>query len=177
MNFGFFLSLSELEAREFLERYLQVESENIGTILLRCRAEGIRCNYTVDSVPGVFHWIHARLKKTKTKPDPEMPDWILDSDSYWKYLFEFDAPSNVLILRASYYLGASFVNEFKCLHWTIGNKDTIEANMPVVSGFKHCMQMATIMIAENLFRRVSAEPTKIHDIEIAVQEWRDSVSM
>jgi len=175
MDFEFFQRLTDEGAREFLGQYLLVESEKFETTRRRCIAERVRCDYTVESVAGVFHWIRPQLTTVKKQPDPNEPAWIRKSDSYVANLFEFDEPSKTLIVRASYYLGASFVNEFECLQWTIGAVDTLVVNMPVVSGFSFRKEMAAMMITENLFRRSISDPTKIGDIETAVRSWRELV--
>jgi hypothetical protein len=171
MRFDFFESLSREEAKTFLDRFLEVESSHVNEVLERCSSEGVRANLGVDSVTPFMRWVATKLKTVPTAPDKQLPMWIRQTDSYAKNLFELDDVSKVLTLRAAYFLGESFVRSFHNLHWTIGNPETAEANMPVVGGFQSGLEMAPILIAENLLRRVIAEPNKQSDIDKAVDYW------
>jgi hypothetical protein len=172
VKFEFFEGLSESEAQDFLESYLRSESQNIGPLLEQCSAEGVRVDYSVTSVPELFLWIVPRLEAVRQKPDEQLPVWLRTGESYTKNLFDFDQASACLILRASYYLGASFVREFNHLKWATGNREAAQSNMPVVMGFRRGLEMAPILIAENLFRRVIAYPAKMDDIRAAVGCWK-----
>ncbi len=164
MDFQFFESLSEKEAEDFLEQFLRLESQNCGALIERSRAQGLKLDYSVDSVPPFMIWVARDLRKFSIEPDGKLPDWIRNSESFTKYLFEFDDPSKTLILRIAYYIGASFVHQFPWLRWAIGNKEFAQVNMPVVSGFIGGFEMPPILIAENLFARVAADPTKESDM-------------
>jgi hypothetical protein len=83
--------------------------------------------------------------------------------------------SEELVLQAAYYLGESFVRSHGTLRWGTGDIKTYEANMPAVIGFQHDLELAPILIAENLLRRVTAEPKKVGDFQIAVESWNREV--
>lgn len=175
MRFDFFESLSHEEAKTFLDRFLEVESVRINEVLEQCSSEGVRATLGVDSVVPFMRWIATKLKTGPVAPDMHLPMWIRKTDSYAQNLFEFDEVSKILTLRAAYFLGESFVKSFRNLHWTIGNSETAEANMPVVAGFQSGLEMAPLLIAENLLRRVIAEPSKQSDIDKAVDFWVQKV--
>jgi len=171
MKFDFFESLSHKEAKTFFDRFLEVESSPVQEALEQCSAEGVRVNWGIGSVAPFLRWAAVKLKTLPTAPDMQLPAWIRETDSYAKNLFEFDDVSKILTLRAAYFMGESFVRNFRNLHWTIGNSETAEANMPVVGGFQSGLEMAPILIAENLLRRVIAEPSKQSDVDKAVDYW------
>ena len=171
MRFDFFESLSPEEAKTFFDRFLEVESARVHEVLKQCSSEGVPANFGIDSVAPFMRWVAARLKTVPTAPDTQLPTWIRETDSYAKNLFEFDEVSKILTLRAAYFLGESFVRSFRNLHWTIGNSETAEANMPVIGGFQAGLELAPILITENLLRRVIAEPSKESDIDKAVDYW------
>jgi hypothetical protein len=51
----------------------------------------------------------------------------------------------------------------------------MKANMPVVAGFKHELELAPILVANNLFSRIISVPKKIGDIQIAIDQWNGYV--
>jgi hypothetical protein len=171
MRFDFFESLSREEARAFFDQFLEVESAHVKEVLRQCSCEGVRADFGIDSVAPFMRWVAAKLKTVPTTPDTQLPAWIRETDSYARNLFEFDDLSKLLTLRAAYFLGESFVRSFRGLHWTVGNRETAEANMPVVAGFQSDLEMAPILITENLLRRVIAEPSKQLDIDKAIDYW------
>lgn len=175
MKFVFFESLSHDDAKVFLERFLTVESAHIAELLKQCSSEGLKTNFDIDSVAPFMRWVAAKLKTIPKAPDSQLPCWIRESGSYARNLFEFDDLSKLLTLRAAYYLGESFVRNNHGLHWTTGNLETAEANMPVVSGFRSHLELAPILIAENLLRRVIAEPGKMADIDKAIDFWNQRI--
>lgn len=175
MRFNFFESLSREEAIAFLDRFLKVEPAHVDEMLRQCLSDGVPCSFGVDSVGPVMRWVAARLKTVSTEPNTQLPEWIRETDSYTRNLFEFDETSKLLTVRVAYFLGESFVRSFRGLHWKTGNLETAEANMPVVAPFQHDLEMAPILIAENLFRRVIAEPSKLLDIDKAVEYWAGQV--
>ena len=175
MKFDVFEKLSPEEAETFLGQFLQVESVHIDGLVRQCSAEGVRADFGIDSIAPVMSWVAANLKTVPTAPDTQLPAWIRRTDSYAINLFELDELSKLLTLRASYYLGESFVRSHRVLRWTIGNRETAEANMPVVAGFQSELEMAPILIAENLLRRVVADPSKQADIDKAIHYWNRRV--
>jgi hypothetical protein len=50
MRFDVFEKLSEKEARAFLRRFLEVESSNIKKTMKRCKADGIKMDFTIESI-------------------------------------------------------------------------------------------------------------------------------
>ncbi len=173
MDFEFFEKLASAEANASLERFLALGSANVGDLLAQCAQAGIVCNWTIESVPVFLRWVSTKLTIVRTAPDPEVPEWIRKTDTYVKNLFEFDEPSRILILRAAYYLGETFVRNCEGLHWTVGNTETAVGKMPVVSGFHRGFEMAPILIAENLFGRVATDPAKLGDIDTAIATWKN----
>ena len=171
MDFEFFEKLSRNEANAFLRRFLQVESSEIKKTLKECADEGIITDYSIKSISPLMRWVLKRLITAPLEPDPAVEDWIRNTDSYAKSLFEFDAPSSVLVMQTAYYLGESYVRNHRSLRWSTGDRETAEGNLPVVTGFQHDLELAPVLIAENLLRRVIAEPKKVGDFEKAVAYW------
>lgn len=175
MNFEFFEKLSREKAEEYLKHFLAVESAKIGGTLAEARASGLTVDFSLESVAPFLRWMVPKLNVVPGVPDPELPEWIRTTPTYLQNLFEFDEPSKILVLRAAYYLGESFVRNGNGLRWATGNRETVEANMPVVTLFRFGIEMAPIMVAENLLRRVIAEPAKLGDIALAVDHWRANI--
>jgi hypothetical protein len=175
MRFDFFQRLPQRDARAFLQRFLDVESSDIKQTLNQCAAEGIKADYSIKSISSFMKWVLKELRTVPLKPDPAMAEWIRNTGSYAKNLFEFDEPSRKFVMQAAYYLGESFVRSSSTLHWGTGSMNTAEGNMPVVTGFKRGFELAPILIANNLLRRVAAAPKKNGDLEKAVEYWAEKV--
>src|SRR5882724_8006276 len=116
MRFEFFENLSDSDAKAFLERFLEVESGSIVELLKQSSAEGINADFSIQSVGPLVGWVASKLATFAMAPDMRLPDWIRDTESYRNNLFELDDPSKILTLRASYYLGESFVRSHGSLY-------------------------------------------------------------
>lgn len=147
MRFDFFEQLSRDEAKAFLKRFLDEVSSNVKLTANICAAQGVRMDYSIKSISPFMRWVLKKLTQIPLEPDPSVPEWIRNTDSYSKHLFEFDFPSKQLVLQAAYYLGESFVRSHSTLRWGIGDKTTAIGNMPVVIGFQKSREMAPILIA------------------------------
>lgn len=175
MDFESFEKLSKAEGNVILHRFLEVESVHIKETARQCAAEGIKMDYSINSIAPFMRWVLARLTTVPLQPDPAIPDWLRNNEAYTTNLFDFDGPSGKLILRTGYYLGESFVRSHKSLRWGTGDIETVEANMPVVAGFKYELEMAPVLVADNLMARIISDPEKIGDIERAVESWNGDV--
>lgn len=166
-----FETLTKEEARKVLGNFLELESKAVHDMLSTASAEGIDGGFSVGSVVPVLEWVVAKLNTVPKEPDETLPWWIRECDSYVEGLFEFDRPSEVLVLRAAYYMGESFVRNFELLSWSTGNPETVEHNMPVVIGFQDGMEMAPVMIVRNLTRRILSGRGAGEDIKHVVDKW------
>src|SRR4051812_26484731 len=90
MDFKFFERLSASQAQDYLEQYLRLGSQEMGPILTRCSNDGVEANYAVGSIPVFFKWVLPQLKVLPQQPDNSVPEWIKNTESYGKYLFDFD---------------------------------------------------------------------------------------
>ena len=75
--------------------------------------------------------------------------------------------SRSCVLRAAYYLGASFVTTYPVLRWELGAPDTPEVRQPVVTGFGAGDDLAVLGAAEALLAG--------GDAAAAVAGWRAAV--
>lgn len=175
MNFELLDKMTAAEATELLHEFLNEESRLAETTLEIVRSEGVRCDYTLESLPGFLRWILAHLRTVPKAPDPTVSEWIRSTEDYQKGLFDFVDESKMLIVRASYYLGECFVRSFPGLRWSIGNPEFGVKNMPVVTGFSQEQELPPLMVLQNLFRRVIKDLSRLGDIEIMVKSWCKSI--
>jgi hypothetical protein len=171
MDFEFFESLSQEKAKKFLENFLNVEKEKVSEMINDAQKEGIIADFSITSISIVFKWLVKKLKIIPHTPDTELPEWIRKCDSYIQNLFDFDETSSIIVLRAAYYLGESFVRNYPKLHWTTGDRNYAEQNMPVIAGFKKGIEMAPILISENIFRSIHSKLDNEDCIDVAVNGW------
>ncbi len=175
MDFAFFESLSVEEAHIFLENYLRVEHQAVEELIAVARADGLNANFSIASIAPVLRWILDQVKTVPREPDETLPSWIRECDSYLQGLIDFDGPSKILVLRASYYLGESFVRHAEVLSWAIGNRKTALQNMPVVTGFQYKKELPPILIIENLFRKILARGAPYEKIEQSIDVWLSNI--
>lgn len=145
--------LTPEEAQAFLQSFLQITQKRWGEMAPAIQGDGIATEYKVENLEAVFLWVFERLKTISREEDPDVPDWVRNTDSYREGLFDFDEPSENMILGLSYYFGEAFVRPFPKLHWTTGNPEYSHANKPVIAGFMHRLELPTYDIVMNGFRR------------------------
>lgn len=170
MDFAFFESISRAEAKEFLDEFLTTERANIAILISRVEQARIVVDFSINSVPAVLRWASKQIQTVPQRLDESVPPWIRETEDFKQNAFDFDEPSKGLVLRSAYYLGESFVRTVPSLRWDIGDPETAEQNMPVVTTFKYDNEMAPILIVENMFRRAIAHSSLDH-IDRAVQSW------
>jgi hypothetical protein len=172
LDYAQFDTMSPEEAAELLRAYLATESQACADLVGLLADRDVRADYSVGSVPAVLIATLEYVGTVPIDPDPAEPEWIRNSAPYQESLFDFDERSKPLVLAASYYLGESFVRSYpQRLSWATGDTDYAGANQPVVTGFRHGMQMSTIAVTESLYSRVIKNPAKLPDIERAVEHW------
>jgi hypothetical protein len=177
MDFAFFERLSPAEAQEFLASFLREEREAVERMLESADRDGVRGDYSLSSVAPVFSWILDKIRTTPRIPDPSLPWWIRDSGGYARNPFDFDDPSKALVLRAALYLGESFVRAFDRLEWAIGDPETAEQQQPVVRGFVGRLEMAPILVAENMLRKALDGRITVEGIRRVVERWTEKVPL
>ena len=173
MNFTFFESLSLEGARDHLRGFLDTESAAIEGMRAAAEQAGVAMDDSIASVPHVLKWILKDVRIVRVSVPASEPDWVRQAHA--DGLIDFDDGSKYLILRAAYYLGQCFVGTCPSLHWTIGNPDYIEKNMPVVAGFESGTEMAPMMVVQNLFARILGDNAPITDIDRAVAAWGNDI--
>lgn len=170
MNFSYFEGLDKKEAKEYFDHFLLEAKDGFLSIVPDLVHNGITVDYSIGSISPVFMWVKSQLIIIPEKSDQNLPSFIRESEIYIKGLYSFDEMSKILVLRASYYFGECFVRSYSQLSWAIGNKKTAEQNQPVVTGFKYKMELAVLLVCENLMRSLvegEGEPR----IERTINAW------
>ena len=171
MDFTFFETLSKDDAERFLANFLSVESRVIDETMAQAESEGVTLILGTSSIKPMLSWIFQKLKTTPKAADMTLPHWISATDSYKRGLFNFDQPSKILILRAAYFLGASFVRDYSQLCWGTGKRETALQNMPVIKGFKLNLEMPPILVTQNLAGRIQEQNAPISIVDTAIETW------
>lgn len=177
MDFGFFEAMSRSEAEGWQTRFREVGRVALPEFIAAAASSGIKADFSIESVPVVIAWAAGQASATAREPDLSLPDWIRSSETYEKYLFDFDETSKSLILSAAYYLGESFVRGFPSLSWGIGARDTALQGQPVVGGFRGSAELPVLLVTENLFARVVADEPDGAGIEKATETWVSKVGV
>lgn len=174
MDFEFFEQLSDDEAKAYLDRYLEVESEKVAESIREARADGVEADFSVESLPQFLSWIFRRVQPVEVEQDPDLPEWIREAQESIGGFIEVADESSHLVLRASYYLGESFVRSFPKLKWRLGRPKTLNQKAPVVAGFGDGTELSPLLVAENMARGAVRRPADSSNAD-AVQAWIDKV--
>jgi hypothetical protein len=171
MNFKFFESLTKEEAQKYLDDFLYF-GKNRGVEILKENVHfTIEIDFSMESLSPIIKTLITIVKTVPRPPDETVPDWIRATEEYQKGLYDFDETSKSIVLAAAYYLGETFVKNYKQLSWAIGNTKYAQGNMPVITPFKYNMEMPPILIAENSFRKVISEMSDDASVNIALESW------
>ena len=162
MDWWFFREGTEAEARDYLARFLEEGA---------AWADGLEpvADRSPASVPEVIARVAGEVELVDASPPAGAPDWVRDVVSEHGIGFrDFAESSRSCVLRAAYYLGASFVTTYPVLRWELGAPDTPEVRQPVVTGFGAGDDLAVLGAAEALLAG--------GDAAAAVAGWRAAVA-
>jgi len=174
MDIAFFDRLTDAEAQAYLDRYLEVEATASVSTLADAAAAGISVDHSLDSIGPFFLWL---VEEAGTVPPPahrKRPRWPRRDRNVRRSPSDPDDGATSLVLRASYYLGTSFVRTFPSLRWATGREGIAEHNMPVVAGFASGDELAPILVAEDAFRRAVRTGERDH-MQAMVDTWKRGV--
>lgn len=172
MDFGFFESLTFDQAQVVLDEYLVDGRIGLDRVQSDASSPADGWQLSLQGTTRFFQWVTPRLVTVRREPDVSLPQWIRDTPVYERGLFDFDTDSASLVLVWSYHLGQTFVHLYPDrLRWATGAPGTAEVHQPVVVGFEHGMELSTLLVAENLFRRTLKEPEPTDFVTPAVEKW------
>jgi hypothetical protein len=171
MNFKYFEGLTKVEAKEYLDEFLFFGKGRGIKILEQKLHFTTDINYSVESISPIFKTLLTALKTVPQEPDLTLPEFIRNTESYKQNLFEFDEESKSVVMAGAYYLGESFVRNHEQLSWATGNTKFAQGNMPVVTGFKVKMELAVLLIAENMFGGIISGMCEENSIDVAIETW------
>lgn len=171
MKFHLFKAMTKEEAEEYLEGFLAF-GRNKGMRILKGNLHFTTdLDFRIESLPDILKTLIPKLKTIPREADLNVPEFIRNTEDYQKGLFDFDEQSNYVVLAAAYYLGETFVRNFSQLKWTTGNVDYIQANNPVVTGFKFKKELSPILITENMFSGVISNLRDEKSIDTVIEGW------
>jgi hypothetical protein len=177
MNFAFFDSLTTADAEDYLRQFLREASCGFGELAEQAKSACLTTAYSIQSIAPLMLWVLPQLQTIQKSEDPTVPAWIRQTKQYRDGLYEFTESARILVLRSAFYLGESFVRTFPQLRWGIGDEDYAEKHMPVVAGFKSKLELAPILVAENLFCRLISDRSTSQSVATAMEHWRRNVEV
>lgn len=169
MNFSFFESLSIEEAQDHLDGFIKTEALAIEAMRSAAIDANVVIDFSMASLPGFLRWILPNIEVMRIRVPETEPDWI--REFHKDGLVEFTEESKYLVLRAAYYLGECFIQTSNRLSWGIGNLDSIEKNMPVVTGFRFKMEMAPLMVCENVYTGILGDGKSPDVMNTMISSW------
>jgi hypothetical protein len=169
MRFDLFENMSVDDASNVLDEFM-----NRGPEILK--SEQIEYDaVSLSGLPEKLLEIGLRLTTVPVAADPSIPEFIRNTDDYKEGLFEFTEDSKRLIIGAAYMLGNCFVREFTKLAWGTGNPEYATGRMPVITGFASGEELAPLLVANNLFRRLVKNQSLTKIFETCIERWSASV--
>lgn len=78
-----------------------------------CALDGVKMDFSINSITPVMRWVLKKLTKIRKQPDPKVPAWIRNTEVYTKNMFAFDQQSGKLILRTAYISWGIFCKELR----------------------------------------------------------------
>ena len=160
MDWWFFAEGTEDEAREYLSRFLDDGAVD---------DYGPQADFSLASVPEVVGKLATDVELVDAPPPADAPEWVRDVVADHGGGFrDFAESSRSCVLRAAYYLGASFVATYPVLRWEIGGNERPEVRQPVVTGFASGEDLVVLGSAEALLAG--------GDAAAAVARWRAAVA-
>jgi hypothetical protein len=170
MDFAFFEQMTPEEAETFFLSFVKVEGAAVEALVVDANEAGVAADFSLGSMPSVFQYASQRIDVTPVEADDSLPKWIRTSATYSAGLYELAEPSRTVTVRLSFYLGETFVRRLG-LSWGIGDEGTAVVHQPVIDGFRNGVQMAPLLVTENLLLRlIEGEPTKT--VEAAIETWK-----
>ena len=112
MNFDFFDKLNADEAKLALVNFLSEETKSFSLSVPDLEKEGIKVDYSIESIKPVLRWVISNIKNIQKKEDVNLPVGIRETEVYKKGLLSFDEFSNILVLSVSFYLGECFIRNY-----------------------------------------------------------------
>jgi hypothetical protein len=161
VDWWFFGEQTEAEAREYLARFLDDGAA-------WAAGNGAGADYSLASVPEVLAVLERQVELVEATP-ADTPDWVRDVVAEHGGGFrDFAESSRSCVLRAAYYLGASFVMTYPVLLWELGDEERPEVRQPVVTGFASGEDLVVLRAAESVLAG--------DDAEALVARWREAVT-
>lgn len=171
MKVRIFDAMTSEEAAEYLADFLAF-GRNKGVHILEEKLQFTTdLNFKIESLSAILKALVPILKTVPRSPDPGVPEFIRNTEDYHKGLFDFDDESNMVLLAAAYYLGETFVKAFPHLKWSTGNVDYLQANSPVVTGFRYNKELPVILVAENIFSSIVSGTREEESVDSVVEAW------
>jgi hypothetical protein len=172
MDYESFQSMTRKDALDYLTSFLKFGSERSIEILQANTHSLFEMDFSIESLEPMFRSLLDVLQTTPKSPDPSLPEFIRQSDTYKQNLYEFDESSKLRILASGYYLGESFVRGYSNLSWGIGNPNLHQCNMPVVRGFQSSLELPAILVSENICQSILCGMDDIESIDRTIATWK-----
>lgn len=130
-------------------------------------------DFSLASLSQTLKWFIKDIQVIRVPVPETEPDWI--RQAHPDGLTQFDQAAELNLLRATYYLGETFVRNCSKLNWTIGNPEFIHKNMPVVSGFTSDRELAPLLVMNNIAKRIVGDGVPWDHVDTMVAHWSAAV--
>ena len=171
MKVRIFDGMTSEEAAEYLAEFLAFGRNKVAHILEEKLHFTTDLDFKIENLSAILKALIPNLKTVTRSPDSSVPEFIRNTEDYHKGLFDFDDESNIVLLAAAYYLGETFVKAFPHLKWSTGNVDYLQANSPVVTGFRYNKELPVILVAENIFSSIISGTRQEESVDSVIEAW------
>ena len=171
MRFDLFQTMSPKEAEELLADFLRSGRE----MLRESRID--LATIRLDELAKELAFLASQTQFIGKSPDHSLPRFLLDNPVYRDGLFEIAPESRRLVICAAFLMGEWLVLTYRALRWTTGDMSFATGAMPVVAGFQFKKEMPTLLIAENIFRKLKHQPLSSELFHKSLQRWVDNICL
>jgi hypothetical protein len=172
MDYESFHAMSAEVAHAYLDRFLEVERTEIAETAALAANDGVQFDYSIETLPDCLKWMAKRVRIYRTPLPEEVPDWV--KQTHPQGLTDFDDDSKTILLRASYYFGECLAR-LPGLRWTTGDVEYMQMNMPVIAGFKDSDELPSMVVVENMFKKLAADGAPESGIDATIDVWLSKV--
>ncbi|MEV4423614.1 hypothetical protein AB0L40_27150 [Patulibacter sp. NPDC049589] len=175
MDYNFFETLSSVEAERHLTQFLDVEHREVRLMLEQLDGAEIGVAYSPESILHFFESVREHVTVHIVEPPEGTPAWLVEATKQDHGGFRaLDEESQILALRAAFYLGQTLVSTYPGLSWALGRPGRAEFQQPVVTGLRSDLDLAPLAIAENMLKQRDDDAFRTR-VTTAVKVWRESV--
>jgi hypothetical protein len=171
----YFGRMDQEAAQANLRRFLSEGAKGFEKLKPDLQRDRVVADFSIASILPVLERLAGRVRVGEVEPPAAADPLVVDAGrAQGAYLEFLDEASESVAEVGAYYVGQAFVNGHEALQWGVGQKDAIEHNQPVVTGFRSDADLPVLVVTATLLRK-SVLPGFPERLATAVFAWESGV--